>query len=288
MERNVSLVPATRLMEGAGVVVHRTIGTPALRTLDPFLMLDHFNSPRPGDYIAGFPDHPHRGFSTLTYLIEGHMLHRDSLGNEGDLVTGGAQWMKAARGVIHSEMPQQTEGRMSGFQLWVNLPAREKLSDPEYREILPGQMALLPLPGGPGGEVRLLAGSWPAAQGEVQGPPLDPHTHLVCADISLRPGGTIEIPSPILAGRSAFAFLISGEARVSGADLPLETLAVLATGEDSPPSRSLVSGAEGARIFFAAATPLKEPVAAYGPFVMNTKAQIEQAIDDYRSGRLTR
>ena len=285
MHSDVVLVPASRLMEGAGVVVHRTIGTPALRTLDPFLMLDHFNTTRPGDYIAGFPDHPHRGFSTLTYLIEGHMLHRDSLGHEGDLVTGGAQWMKAARGVIHSEMPQQTEGRMSGFQLWVNLPAREKLSNPDYQEILPDQMALLPLPDG---EIRLIAGSWPASGGETKGPSLDPHTQLVCADITLHPGGSLEIPASLLAGRSAFAFLISGGARVSGSDLALETLAVLATGDPSPSSRSIISGAEGARIFFASGTPLKEPVAAYGPFVMTTKAQIEQAIDDYRNGRLTR
>ncbi len=285
MEESVALVPATRLMEGAGVVVHRTIGTPALRNLDPFLMLDHFNSTRPGDYIAGFPDHPHRGFSTLTYLIEGHMLHRDSLGHEGDLVTGGAQWMKAARGVIHSEMPQQTEGRMSGFQLWVNLPAREKLSDPDYREILPGQMALVALPEG---EARLIAGSWPTPGQEAHGPALDPHTGLVCADIRLNPGSVLEIPQRLLAGRSAFAFLVSGDARISGADLAPETLAVLATGDSTALSRRLVAGTVGARIFFASATPLREPVAAYGPFVMNTKAEIEQAIDDYRSGRLTR
>ena len=285
MDDKLALVPATRLMEGAGVVVHRTIGTPSLRNLDPFLMLDHFNSTRPGDYIAGFPDHPHRGFSTLTYLIEGHMLHRDSLGHEGDLVTGGAQWMKAARGVIHSEMPQQTEGRMSGFQLWVNLPAREKLSDPDYREILPEQMALVALPEG---EIRLIAGSWPTTGQDLHGPALDPHTGLSCADIRLNPGGAYEIPPGLLAGRSAFAFLVSGGARISGADLAPETLAVLATGTSAPPSRRLVAGTDGARIFFASATPLKEPVAAYGPFVMNTKAQIEQAIDDYRSGRLTR
>ena len=285
MEESVALVPATRLMEGAGVVVHRTIGTPALRNLDPFLMLDHFNSTRPGDYIAGFPDHPHRGFSTLTYLIEGHMLHRDSLGHEGDLVTGGAQWMKAARGVIHSEMPQQTEGRMSGFQLWVNLPAREKLSDPDYREILPRQMPPIALPEG---EIRLIAGSWPTEGQETPGPALDPHTKLACADIRLNPGGAIEIPPSLLAGRSAFAFLVSGDTRISGADLAPETLAVLANGASASPPRRLVAGDEGARIFFASATPLREPVVAYGPFVMSTKAQIEQAIDDYRSGRLTR
>ncbi|MGC8529966.1 MAG: pirin family protein [Leptospirillia bacterium] len=285
MEDRIAIVPAMRLMEGAKVVVHRTIGTPSLRTLDPFLMLDYFNSTRPGDYIAGFPDHPHRGFSTLTYLIEGHMLHRDSLGHEGDLVTGGAQWMKAARGVIHSEMPKQTEGRMSGFQLWVNLPAREKLSDPAYREILPDQMPLAALPEG---EVRLIAGSWPSAGQEVRGPDLDPHTGFTCADILLPPGGSCEIPPGLLDGRSAFAFLVSGGARISDTVLAPETLGVLATGDSDPPSRRLVAGREGARIFFASGRPLKEPVAAYGPFVMNTKAQIEQAIDDYRSGRLTR
>jgi len=277
----VSLVPATRLMEGAGVVVNRTIGTPALRSLDPFLMLDHFNSTSPGDYIAGFPDHPHRGFSTLTYLVEGHMLHRDSLGHEGDLATGGAQWMKAARGVIHSEMPKQTEGRMSGFQLWVNLPSREKLSDPAYREILPDQMGRLPLTGG---EVRLLAGSW----GTVSGPDLDLLTGLVCADIRLSPGASLELPPDLLSGRSAFAFLISGEASISGRSFPEETLAVLSSGNPQGPSIEMGAGPGGARIFFASAVPVREPVAAYGPFVMNTRDEIEQAIDDYRSGRLTR
>lgn len=277
----VTLVPATRLMEGAGVVVHRTIGTPALRTLDPFLMLDHFNSLHPGDYIAGFPDHPHRGFSTLTYLVEGHMLHRDSLGHEGDLVTGGAQWMKAARGVIHSEMPQQTAGRMSGFQLWVNLPAREKLSDPAYREILPDQMGRLPFSGG---EIRLLAGSW----GTALGPDLDVITGLVCADIRLSPGASLPLPPDLLSGRSAFAFLITGEATLSGKPLPQETLAVLSSGEAQGASLAMGAGAEGARIFFASAVPLREPIAAYGPFVMTTRSEIEQAIDDYRSGRLTR
>ena len=279
MSPSLRLVPSQRLSEGAGVTVHRTLGTPTLRSLDPFLMLDHFNSTNPGDYIAGFPDHPHRGFVTFTYLLEGHMLHRDSMGHEGDLVTGGAQWMKAARGVIHSEMPQQTQGRMSGFQLWINLPAREKMSEPEYREILPGE---IPVIRQENALIRLLAGSWAGQEGALT----DPLTHLLYADITLSPQGTLSLPSRFFAGRSAFLYGFEGSIRVSKTEIPPETLAVLSS-PDSPaiPEFSLSSDSHPARFILVSGRPIGEPVVAYGPFVMNTREEIERAIDDYRNNR---
>ncbi len=274
-----TLIPAQRLSEGAGVTVHRTIGTAALRTLDPFLMLDHFNSTNPGDYIAGFPDHPHRGFVTFTYLIEGHMLHRDSMGHKGDLVTGGAQWMKAARGIIHSEMPQQTQGRMSGFQLWINLPAREKMSDPQYRDLLPSQ---IPVIEEGDARIRLLAGTWAGQEGALT----DPLTHLLFADLSLRPHGTLELPEGALNGETAFLYGIEGDLSVSGQTIPGETLAVLASPRSSlSPALSLKGGSEGARVLLVSGRPIGEPVVAYGPFVMNTREEIERAIEDYRNNR---
>ncbi len=279
MSPSLRLIQASRLSEGAGVTVHRTIGTPALRTLDPFLMLDHFNSNRPDDYIAGFPDHPHRGFVTFTYLLAGHMLHRDSMGHEGDLVTGGAQWMKAARGVIHSEMPQQTEGRMSGFQLWINLPAREKLSDPEYRDILPSQIPHLREGNA---EIRLLAGSWAGHEGALT----DPLTHLLYADITLPPQGALTLPEGLLAGRSAFLYGIEGTFRASGTEVPPETLAVVATPHSPfPGDLRLSTESAPSRLILVTGRPIGEPVAAYGPFVMNTREEIERAIDDYRNNR---
>jgi redox-sensitive bicupin YhaK (pirin superfamily) len=158
-------VPAFEVTEGAGVTVHRSIGTPALRNLDPFLMLDHFGSDNPDEYIAGFPDHPHRGFITFTYMLDGHMQHRDSMGNQGELKAGGVQWMKAASGVIHSEMPRQANGLMRGFQLWINLPASEKMSDPAYQEF---SAAAIPEVTLDGARVRVLAGEFKGTCGVIQ------------------------------------------------------------------------------------------------------------------------
>jgi hypothetical protein len=273
------IVPAQRLSEGAGVVVNRTIGTSALRTLDPFLMLDHFNNAHPGDYIAGFPDHPHRGFVTLTYLLEGHMLHWDSLGNRGDLVSGGAQWMKAARGVIHSEMPQQTEGRMSGFQLWINLPAQEKMSDPAYQEVLPAD---IPIFREDGVLVRILGGSHAGQAGPLQ----DPLTHLTYLDVTVSPERSVLFPPG--SSETAFLYPIDGSMEINGTPLAKESIAVLNT--KSPNLRKpleIRSSEAGARFLFVSGQPLGEPIAAYGPFVMNTRKEIEQAIADYRNNRLT-
>lgn len=274
------LISAQRLSEGAGVQVNRTIGTQALRNLDPFLMLDHFNSTNPGDYIAGFPHHPHRGFVTFTYLLEGHMLHQDSMGHKGDLMTGGAQWMKAARGVIHSEMPQQTEGRMSGFQLWINLPAREKMSDPDYRDITPSE---IPVISQEGAEIRLLAGTFNGREGALT----DPLTHLLFADISLSPNRSLSVPDALLFGRTAFLYKIGGGVTVQDKEIPEETLAILSS-PDAPLTHPLElrAGPSGARVLMVSGRPIGEPIVAYGPFVMNTTEEIERAIDDYRNNRL--
>ncbi len=261
--------------EGAGVTVHRSIGTPALRNLDPFLMLDHFGSDDPDEYIAGFPDHPHRGFVTFTYMLAGHMEHRDSMGNRGDLVAGGAQWMKAAAGVIHSEMPQQTEGRMAGFQLWINLPAAEKMSDPAYQEFGPDAV---PEVTGDGSRVRVLVGEYAGRRGMVE----DPHTQVLYLDVALAPGAAFHQTLP--AGHNVFVYVFEGDAAIAGQSLPRHSLAVLGAGDGV----EIVAGGEGARFILVAGRPLNEPVVQYGPFVMNTREEIEQAFQDYHAGRLAR
>ena len=174
------IVKAHAVSEGAGVTVHRTIGTPALKNLDPFLMLDHFGTDNPDEYIAGFPDHPHRGFNTFTYMLDGHMLHQDSMGNRGDLVAGGAQWMKAASGVIHSEMPQQENGLMRGFQLWINLPREEKMSDPAYQEYPPESF---PVIANENFTVKLIVGEY----ADQKSPIKDPNTQVQYLDINIKP-----------------------------------------------------------------------------------------------------
>jgi redox-sensitive bicupin YhaK (pirin superfamily) len=267
------LVPAFEVTEGAGVTVHRSIGTPALRNLDPFLMLDHFGSDNPDEYIAGFPDHPHRGFITFTYMLDGHMEHRDSMGNRGDLKAGGAQWMKAASGVIHSEMPQQTNGLMRGFQLWINLPAREKMSPPAYQEF---SAAAIPEVARDGARVRVLAGELHGQRGVID----DPATDVLYLDVSLAPGARLSVP--LDDARNAFAYVFEGQARVAGEDLAKHTLAVLGAGD----TVDIAAGDAGARLILVAGRPLGEPIVQYGPFVMSTRDEIEQAFSDYREGRL--
>jgi len=267
------IIAATAVTEGAGVTVHRTIGTPALRHLDPFLMLDHFSSDDPDDYIAGFPDHPHRGFITLTYMLDGHMLHRDSMGNQGDLVAGAAQWMKAASGVIHSEMPQQTAGLMRGFQLWINLPAKEKMSEPAYQEFTPDA---IPVRAGTGEQVRVLCGEY---QG-VRGPIDDPFTQVQYLDVTLLAGNTFSHPVP--SALQAFIYVFEGDAMLASTHLPQHTFAVLSQGDEL----DLTAGDQGVRFILVAGRPLAEPIVQYGPFVMNTNEEIHQAMSDYRDGRL--
>lgn len=269
------IVPALGTSDGAGVSLRRSIGTQALRHLDPFLMLDHFGSDDPDEYIAGFPDHPHRGFITFTYMLDGHMEHRDSMGNRGDLKAGGAQWMKAASGVIHSEMPQQVNGLMRGFQLWINLPAAQKMSDPEYQEFTPDG---IPEVEGDGVRVRVLAGEHAGVQGAVQ----DPNTDVLYLDVALPAGGSFVRPLPD--ERNAFVYLYEGDGVLAGRPLAAHILAVLGQGD----SVSLKAGSEGARFILVAGKPIGEPIVQYGPFVMNTREEIEQAFADYRNGKLAR
>ena len=269
------LVPAVEITEGAGVTVHRTIGTPGLRSLDPFLMLDHFGSENPDDYLAGFPDHPHRGFITFTYMIDGHMEHRDSMGNRGDLRAGGAQWMKAASGVIHSEMPKQSQGRMRGFQLWINLPRAERMTDPAYQEFSP---EAVPEVVAEGVRVRLLAGRHGGQRGAVE----DPNTDVFYLDVTLAAGQTFA--QDLTADHTAFVYVFEGRARLGTAELPLHHLAVLTPGGRV----EITAGPEGARFILVAGRPLNEPFVQYGPFVMSTRDEIDQAMADYRAGRLVR
>lgn len=267
------LVPALEVTEGAGVHVYRTIGTPARRNLDPFLMLDQFSTDNPDDYIAGFPEHPHRGFNTFTYMLDGHMQHADSMGNRGDLEPGGAQWMKAGSGVIHSEMPQQISGRMRGFQLWINLPAAKKMTAPAYQDI---RAAQIPEVIDGQARVRVPAGSY----GGETGPVSDPDTQVSYLDVSLDPGATFRHATE--AQHSVFVFLFEGAVAVAGTSLPPQHLAIMGTGD----MLEAQAGAEGARFLLVSGRPIGEPIVQYGPFVMNTRAEIEQAMADYRDDRL--
>ncbi len=267
------IVPALEVTEGAGVRVFRSIGTPARRHLDPFLMLDQFSTDDPNDYIAGFPDHPHRGFNTFTYMLDGRMRHQDSMGNSGDLEPGGAQWMKAGSGVIHSEMPQQEKGRMRGFQLWINLPAEQKMSPPAYQDVRPE--AIPELTAGEA-RVRLVAGDMNGTRGPVS----DPNTGFQYLDVSVPPGDTFDRELP--ERHTAFVYLFEGGASIQDRGLRERQLAVLGPGG----RLSVKADAEGARFLLVAGRAIGEPIVQYGPFVMNTREEIDQALKDYGSGRL--
>jgi redox-sensitive bicupin YhaK (pirin superfamily) len=271
--------------DGAGVKLRRSLGSQRGLHVDPFLMLDEFYSDRPEDYIAGFPSHPHRGFETVTYMLDGHMRHEDHLGNRGDLKPGDLQWMTAAHGIIHSEMPQQTEGRMRGFQLWLNLPAREKMKPASYRDIPAQEIPVVELAGG--GRVKVLAGTariGSPVTGPVNTPQAPISTDPLYLDIRLPAAATLELPLP--AEHNAFLYVYEGEARVGPAAaasaLPHRAAGVLSLGD----SVRIQAGGGEARLLLLAARPLREPVVQYGPFVMNTREEIEQAVDDYRRGTL--
>jgi quercetin 2,3-dioxygenase len=281
LEHIIESVPAS---DGAGVKLRRSLGGPRGLRVDPFLMLDEFSSENPGDYVAGFPSHPHRGFETVTYLLDGHMLHEDHLGHRGDLKTGGVQWMTAGRGIIHSEMPQQENGRMRGFQLWVNLPAREKMKPASYRDLQASEIPVATLPGG--GTAKVIAGSvevdGTATVGPITGVTTDP-TYL---DVML-PAGT-RFSHSIDSEHSAFLYPYEGRVDVGPSDsarkLDAHSAGVLTSGDRI----EVAAGPEGARFLVLAGRPLREPVVQYGPFVMNTRQEIEQAVRDYQSGALTR
>jgi len=263
--------------DGAGVRLTRVIGGPELPDLDPFLLLDEFGTDRAEDYIAGFPDHPHRGFETVTYMLDGRMRHRDNHGNEGLLTSGGVQWMTAGRGLVHSEMPEQESGRMRGFQLWVNLPAREKMTDPRYQEF--GAERIPVAHPAAGVEVRVIAGR----AGGVEGPIRQPATDPLYLDIILAAGSAWEYE--VAAGHNAFAYVFEGQATVGeGGDarlLETSELGVLGGGT----RLVLRAGATPARLILVAGRPLREPVARYGPFVMNTRQELMQAFVDFQEGR---
>lgn len=268
--------------DGAGVKLTRVIGSPELDMLDPFLLLDEFGTDRAEDYIAGFPSHPHRGFETVTYMLDGRMRHKDNHGNEGLLVPGSVQWMTAGRGLVHSEMPEQEEGRMRGFQLWVNLPASAKMGDPRYQEFAPDRIPLAAP--APGVAVKVIAGSVVDADGGVvRGPIEQPATDPLYLDIALEPGATWQHALP--EGHNAFAYVFEGDASVGegGNARPLATheLGVLGGGD----AFVVRGGAQGARLILVAGRPLREPVARHGPFVMNTREQIMQAFVDFQEGR---
>ncbi|SKB65308.1 pirin family protein [Luteibacter sp. 22Crub2.1] len=259
--------------DGAGVKLKRVIGQPALDMLDPFLLLDEFRSDQAGDYIEGFPDHPHRGFETVTYMLAGRMQHGDNKGNRGDLGPGSVQWMTAGSGLIHSEMPQQEAGLMWGFQLWVNLPASDKMIAPRYQDIPPGDIPVVQPADGV--TVRVVAGELAGATGPVSGIATQP----VYLDIALDAGARFDLSLP--EGHSAFAYVFDGtSATVAGGPLARSELAVLSKGDTVS-----VAAGEAARVLLVAGRPLDEPVARYGPFVMNTPAQIHEAIADFRAGK---
>ena len=273
------IIPALETSDGAGVRIKRSIGQQQNIRLDPFLMLDEFGSAEAADYIAGFPSHPHRGFETVTYMIEGHMLHEDHLGNRGDLRNGGVQWMTAGRGIIHSEMPQQEEGVMRGFQLWLNLPAAEKMTEAGHRDIQPEEIPEIVFEGG---KVKLIAGNMEIEGQLHEGSVADRSTQPIYADIHLESGASVTLPVP--EGHNAMLYLYEGTANL--ADRALQRSAANILG-DNGDRIALTAGESGTRLLLIAGKPIGEPVVQYGPFVMNTREEIEQTLRDYRDGRLT-
>jgi len=267
--------PGLPASDGDGVKLTRVIGQPKLPDLDPFLMLDEFGSDDPDAYIGGFPSHPHRGFETVTYMLAGRMRHRDNAGNEGLLQPGSVQWMTAGRGIVHSEMPEQDHGLMRGFQLWVNLPARDKMTAARYQDIQPDQIPEVDLGGG--ARARVLAGEIAGVRGPVQAEATRP----LYLDLILTPGARLSAPIP--AGHNGFLYVYEGEvsAGAPAERLPRGRIGVLSDGDQL----DLKAGPEGAQLILVAGRPLREPVAKYGPFVMNTEAELRQAFDDYRAGR---
>ena len=265
-------VPAT---DGDGVRMTRVIGSQELNMLDPFLLLDAFESDQPQDYIGGFPSHPHRGFETVTYLLAGRMRHKDNAGNEGVIEPGGVQWMTAGKGIIHSEMPEQENGLLMGFQLWVNLPAKAKMSDPGYQEYPPSKTPLEQRENGT--EIRVIAGTTSeGTKGIVQNEYVRP-TYL---DVTLPAGQEFE--QTVDVADNAFIFVVDGELETGDLKTVLgrRKLGILSEGE-----RITINSSQGARFLLVSAMPLNEPVARGGPFVMNTKEEISQAFDDYRHNR---
>ena len=276
ISRAIQGMPAT---DGAGVELTRVIGQPALSELDPFLLLDAFRSDKPDDYIAGFPAHPHRGFETVTYLLAGSMRHKDNAGHEGVIRPGGIQWMTAAKGIIHSEMPEQENGLLEGFQLWVNLPAEHKMDEPTYQEYSADQIPLESREDGV--EIRVITGKTSLG---TKGPVVQPLTDPMYLDVRVPAGGQFDEQIP--SSHNAFVYVIKGPVvskDESGQELKLnrDDLGILSVGD----SVCLKAGENDSHFLLISGKPLNEPVARGGPFVMNTQSEIQQAFDDYRHGR---
>ena len=278
------VIPAVPTSDGAGVKLRRSIGSQRGLYVDPFLMLDEFSTDNPDDYIAGFPSHPHRGFETVTYMLDGHLLHEDHMGNRGDLKSGGAQWMTAGRGIIHSEMPQQSAGRMRGFQLWINLPANEKVKPAWYRDIEPEEIPQVAL--ADGGTAKIIAGTLNVAGvvtcGVITGRTTDP----LYLDVELPNGAPFT--HSIHDDYSAFIYYYEGAGDLLvGAPDAASALKTRCAGVLSPGDQITATADGGsARFLLIAGKPIKEPVVQYGPFVMNTQAEVEQAVRDYQNGVL--
>lgn len=276
VERLVNGMPTS---DGAGVKLLRVLTQDLQRRLDPFLMLDYFHSDDPGDYLAGFPDHPHRGFETVTYMLAGRMRHRDNAGNEGLLGPGGVQWMTAGRGLVHSELPEQEDGLMQGFQLWVNLPGKNKLMEPGYRDIPPTDIPVVKREDGV--SVKVIAGKSQGVTGAVERPDTEP----LYLDVHLPAGGRFEQDLP--EGYNAFVYVYEGDALVGGRGQRVKArqMAVLETRQGSD-GALLAAGEAAVKALLIAGKPLREEIAQWGPFVMNTREEVMQAVEDFRNGKI--
>ena len=271
MRKIKSILNGIKTSDGAGVSLKRIIGTPEFNMLDPFLLLDEFGSDNPDDYIAGFPPHPHRGFETITYMINGKFKHKDSAGNEGCLSDGSVQWMTAGKGVVHSEMPEQTEGLMRGFQLWLNLPKEKKMIDPSYRDIPPDDIPSVIFNGG---RIKVISGEYKSTLG-----PGRPHTGMMYLDVHSDRVSNIEIP--IKNGWNGFIYVYEGEIKAN-INISKGKLGLL----EIDGLFRCTAKVDNTKFILIAGKPICEPVARGGPFIMNTKEEILQAFEDYHSGKI--
>ncbi|BEP64268.1 pirin family protein [Variovorax sp. V213] len=273
------IVAGVSTSDGDGVKLTRVLQQPLQKRLDPYLMLDAFGSDNPGDYIGGFPNHPHRGFETVTYMIAGRMRHRDSAGHEGLLQNGGVQWMTAGRGLIHSELPEQEDGLMEGFQLWLNLPAKDKMREPWYRDIQSEELPEYTTTAGV--QVRVIAGASHGIEGAVRREDTEP----LYLDITLPPGA--EFAQPLPDDHNALVYVFRESVWISGSEVPTRRMAILANepGSDGVVLRAGATNHSPARALLIAGKPLREPIAQYGPFVMNTQEEVKQAVHDFQNGK---
>ena len=271
------LVTGQPTSDGAGVKLTRVLTQQFQRRLDPFLMLDAFGTDNPDDYIGGFPDHPHRGFETVTYMIAGQMRHRDSFGHEGLLRNGGVQWMTAGSGIVHSELPEQADGRMEGFQLWLNLRSRDKMRAPWYRDIQSAEIPEFTTPDGV--TARVIAGRSHGVGGAMEREVTEP----LYLDLQVPAGATFAHALP--AKFNAFVYVYRGAVDIAGTRVPAQRMAILKNAADS--DGVMLRAVEPARVLLIAGLPLNEPIAQHGPFVMNTRDELIAAVQDYQAGKFS-